>query len=109
MAIVYDLDLPIEEKSVHKKELVQLVSKRIDLKQKECYDVINALIDVVGGILSETDRDIVLPNLGVFKTHRQEARASEDFSGNAVKVPAHKRVSFKTAKDLKHRLIVGDE
>ena len=97
-------------KQVHKQELVSLVHDRLRgvVTLKDCQQVINTVVDAIGEILEDTDKDLVLPNLGVFKTIRQASRDSHDFHGNPVSVPRYKRVVFKTSKNLKKRLILGE-
>lgn len=97
------------QKQVHKQEFVSLVHDRLRgvVTQKDCQQVINTVVDAIGEILADTDKELVLPNLGVFKTIRQQARESYDFNGESVTVPRYKRVAFKTAKNLKKRLKLG--
>ena len=90
-----------------KKELVELISKRLGLKKEQVFPVVDQTFVAMRDSLIEGDR-IEIRGLGVFEVKDTKARTSarNPRTSDIVYVPAGKKTRFKPGKLLKEALRV---
>ncbi len=92
-----------------KSELINAVNdaateKGITLNKKETGELIDALFEVVSGVIQETER-FAYPNFGTFTVKHRKAREGRNpRSGETIQIAASKSVAFKAAPSLRDRI-----
>lgn len=82
-------------------ELVDLVAARAELSKQEAEDFLKSLFETVEKALS-SDELVKIKDFGTFKLTPVKARESVDVNtGEKIEIPAHNRVSFSPATELK--------
>lgn len=85
---------------MNKAELVEVVAEKTETK-KQAQDIIETVLDSVKKSLKKND-DVSIAGLGSFKVKKTKARMGRNpKTGESIKIPAKKKVTFKAAKDLK--------
>ncbi|MGL6197231.1 MAG: HU family DNA-binding protein [Thermoguttaceae bacterium] len=83
-----------------KRDIVKIISERLDLTQVLTQDVVQEVLNVITEIISEHGR-IELRNFGVFETKQRKARIGRNpKTGVKVRVAAKKIVAFKPGKEM---------
>lgn len=86
---------------MNKQELIQAISDKSGLTQKDAKTALDATLAVITDTLTKGD-DIALVGFGAFSVREQKARiARNPKTGESVQIPAKKVVSFKAGKGLK--------
>lgn len=86
---------------MNKQQLIKDMATSAGITQVAAKAALQSFQDNVMFALSDGE-DVVLVNFGTFKTSQQPARiARNPATGEAVKVPAKKRISFVAGKGLK--------
>lgn len=89
---------------MNKMELVNVVSKQTGWPGDKTALIINGLLEAIGNQLV-AGGEVRLAGLGTFKVAETAARTCRNpKTGEAVKVSAGRKVSFKPAQKLKERL-----
>lgn len=89
---------------MNKMELVNVVSKQTGWPGDKTALIINGLLEAIGNQLA-SGGEVRLNGLGTFKVAETAARTCRNpKTGETVKVPAGRKVSFKAAQKLKERL-----
>jgi DNA-binding protein HU-beta len=86
----------------------QLVAKLADqggVSRKQADDLINALIDNVVKSVKKGE-SVKIPGLGIFRLRKMKARMGRNpQTGEAIKIPARKKVGFSVAKTFKETVL----
>lgn len=87
-----------------KKEIIEIVSERINLKKNHTKAVVECVFDVFTEILAQEKR-IEVRNFGVFKVKRTPARIGRNpVTKESADVPARNIIQFKAGKFMKERV-----
>jgi integration host factor subunit beta len=87
-----------------KAELVENVSKSMDISKKHTEIVVNTIIDSIISTLKEGEK-VELRGFGSFKIRDRQARVGRNpKTGEKVDIPAKKIPCFKPGKELKDLL-----
>jgi len=92
-----------------KSELIEQLSvNAVALNKKEAELVVNTIFDSIGNALIEGDR-VEIRGFGSFTIRERDAReARNPKSGEVVRIPNKKTPFFKTGKELRARVNLGD-
>ena len=92
-----------------KSELIEQLSvNAAALNKKEAEMVVNTIFDSIGNALVGGDR-VEIRGFGSFTIRERDAReARNPKSGEVVRIPSKKTPFFKTGKELRARVNVGD-
>jgi DNA-binding protein HU-beta len=86
----------------------QLVSKLADdngLTKKQADEFLNNLVDTVIKSVKKGD-PLKVPGLGIFRLRKMKARMGRNpQTGEAIKIPARKKVGFTVAKSFKETVL----
>jgi len=86
----------------------QLVSKLADdngLTKKQADEFLNNLVDTVIKSVKKGD-PLKIPGLGIFRLRKMKARMGRNpQTGEAIKIPARKKVGFTVAKSFKETVL----
>ena len=86
---------------MNKEELVQEISKKSKVTQKEANEVLSALIETVQKTVSK-GKKVTLVGFGTFEVAQREARTARNpRTGETMEVKASKSPKFKAGKALK--------
>ena len=92
-----------------KKDLVELVSERLNLKKEEVFPVIDQVFVTMRKVLI-TGHRIEIRGFGTFKVRRRKTRmARNPRTGDPVKVPSRAVPVFKPSKELRAQVATADE
>ena len=85
---------------ISKTELIANVAANLDLPRDSVATVVNAMLDEIGSNLKK-GVDVTIMDFGSFKVQKVKARKGRNIhTGDAVMIPAHKRVKFTAGKKL---------
>ncbi|HUI27510.1 MAG TPA: HU family DNA-binding protein [Candidatus Kryptonia bacterium] len=88
-----------------KSQLVQKLAESADLAKKQADAVLEGLVKTIVGSLKKGD-PVKIPGLGTFKKVQTKARMGRNpQTGEAIKIPARKKVRFTVAKPLKEAVL----
>ncbi len=92
-----------------KSELIEQLSVNAEaLNKKEAEMVVNTIFDSIGNALVGGDR-VEIRGFGSFTIRERDAReARNPKSGEVVRIPSKKTPFFKTGKELRARVNVGE-
>jgi DNA-binding protein HU-beta len=86
----------------------QLVSKLADgsgLSRKQVDELLNGLIDTITKTVKKGE-NVKIPGLGIFRLRKMKARMGRNpQTGEAIKIPARKKVGFTVAKTFKESVL----
>ena len=86
---------------MNKTQLVDVVALKTGLKKKEAEAAVNAMTDAIAEALKAGDK-VQLIGFGTFETKNTEEKAGRNpKTGEAITIPAGKKVTFKASKNLK--------
>ncbi len=89
---------------MNKTELVAALAGKAELSKKDAEKALNAFVEVVTDAMKAGDK-VQLVGFGTFESKNRPARtARTPRTGESVKIPASKAVSFKVGKALKDSL-----
>ena len=89
---------------MNKTELVAALAGKAELSKKDAEKALNAFVEVVSDAMKAGDK-VQLVGFGTFESKNRPARTARNpRTGEAVKIPASKAVSFKVGKALKDSL-----
>ena len=89
---------------MNKTELVAALAGKAELSKKDAEKALNAFVEVVTDAMKAGDK-VQLVGFGTFESKDRPARTARNpRTGEAVKIPASKAVSFKVGKALKDSL-----
>ncbi|MEI8349507.1 MAG: HU family DNA-binding protein [Candidatus Omnitrophota bacterium] len=85
---------------MNKAELVETVAKSTCTK-KEAQTAVESVFDAIKGSLKKKD-PVAISGFGTFKVKETKARMGRNpKTGEAIQIPAKKKVAFKASKELK--------
>ena len=86
----------------------QLVAKLADtggLRRKQIDDLVNGLVDTIVKNVKKGE-PVKIPGLGIFRLRKMKARVGRNpQTGEAIKIPARKKVGFSVAKTFKESVV----
>ena len=86
----------------------QLVSKLADsggMGRKQVDDLMNNLVDTIVKSVKKGE-NVKIPGLGIFRLRKMKARMGRNpQTGEAIKIPARKKVGFSVAKTFKETVL----
>jgi len=86
----------------------QLVSKLADsgeVSRKQIDELLNALVDTIVKSVKKGE-SVKIPGLGIFRLRKMKARMGRNpQTGEAIKIPARKKVGFSVAKTFKESVL----
>jgi DNA-binding protein HU-beta len=86
----------------------QLVSKLADgtgASRKQVDDILSSMIDTVVKTVKKGE-SVKIPRLGIFRLRKMKARVGRNpQTGEAIKIPARKKVGFSVAKTFKETVL----
>ena len=89
---------------MNKTELVAALAGKAELSKKDAEKALNAFVEVVSDAMKAGDK-VQLVGFGTFESKDRPARTARNpRTGESVKIPASKAVSFKVGKALKDSL-----
>jgi DNA-binding protein HU-beta len=88
-----------------KSQLVQKLSEASDISKKQADAVLQTLVGVTVGSVRRGD-PVKIPGLGTFRKVQTKARMGRNpQTGEAIKIPARKKVRFSVAKTFKEAVL----
>ena len=85
---------------MNKEELVQEISKKAKVTQKEAAEVLTSLVETVQKTVAKGEK-VTLVGFGTFETRkRPERKGRNPRTGETIKIPARKVAKFKPGKAL---------
>ena len=86
----------------------QLVSKLADtggMGRKQVDELMNSLVDTIVKSVKKGE-SVKIPGLGIFRLRKMKARMGRNpQTGEAIKIPARKKVGFSVAKTFKETVL----
>ena len=86
----------------------QLVSKLADsgeLSRKQIDELLTTLVDTIVKSVKKGE-SVKIPSLGIFRLRKMKARMGRNpQTGEAIKIPARKKVGFSVAKTFKETVL----
>jgi DNA-binding protein HU-beta len=86
----------------------QLVSKLADggeISRKQVDELMNSLVDTIVKSVKKGE-SVKIPGLGIFRLRKMKARMGRNpQTGEAIKIPARKKVGFSVAKTFKESVL----
>ena len=87
-----------------KVELVEAIAKKVGLTKAEAGRALDSTFEVIAEALEKGDR-VPLVGFGTFGTSKRDARTARNpRTGETIKIPARKAVTFKAGTALKNRV-----
>ena len=86
----------------------QLVAKLADtggVSRKQIDELLNSLVDTIVKSVKKGE-NVKIPGLGIFRLRKMKARIGRNpQTGEAIKIPARKKVGFSVAKTFKESVL----
>ncbi|MBU6320547.1 MAG: HU family DNA-binding protein [Alphaproteobacteria bacterium] len=93
-----------KQNTVSLKNLAAVLADKHELPKKQSEAVLNDLVALLGKHLKKGDR-IRIPGFGILVVRKRAARMGRNpATGEAVKIKASKKITFRPAKDLKESI-----
>ncbi len=84
-----------------KSDMIELLANKTNLPKSECEKVYNAVIEMFKEQLGKGEK-VTVAGFGTFKVSERAAREGRNpATGETIKIPASKAVSFKAGTELK--------
>ena len=88
-----------------KSQLVQKLADAADVNKKQADVLLQALVDLTVSSVKKGD-PVKIPGLGIFRKVQTKARMGRNpQTGDAIKIPARKKVRFSVAKTFKDSVL----
>ena len=88
-----------------KAQLVTKLAETSGVSRKQSDDYLNALVDTVVKSVKKGE-NVKIPGLGIFRLRKMKARMGRNpQTGEAIKIPARKKVGFSVAKTFKETVL----
>jgi DNA-binding protein HU-beta len=88
-----------------KSQLVQKLAEVSELSKKQADGILQALVELTVGSVKKGD-PVKIPGLGTFRKVQTKARMGRNpQTGEAIKIPARKKVRFSVAKTFKESVL----
>jgi len=90
-----------------KTQLVGKLAEEVGLSRKQVEEVLGALVDTIRKSVKKGDT-VKIPDLGGWRLRSMKARMGRNpQTGEAIKIPARKKVGFTVAKSFKQAVLGG--
>ncbi len=90
-----------------KSQLVQKLAEAVDLNKKQADTALQKLVEITIAAVRKGDA-VKIPGLGTFRKVQTKARMGRNpQTGEAIKIPARKKVRFSVAKTFKESVLGG--
>ncbi len=88
-----------------KSELLEKLATAADISKKQADQVLVALVDTASKAIKKGD-SVKIPGLGILRLRKMKARMGRNpQTGEAIKIPARKKVGFTVAKVFKDSVL----
>jgi DNA-binding protein HU-beta len=88
-----------------KSQLVSKLAEGSGMSRKQVDALLNDLVDTVTGAVRKGE-SVKIPGLGIFRLRKMKARVGRNpQTGEAIKIPARKKVGFAVAKAFKESVL----
>jgi len=88
-----------------KAQLVTRLAEGSGASRKQTDDLVDALVDTIVKSVKKGEA-VKIPGLGIFRLRRMKARMGRNpQTGEAIKIPARKKVGFSVAKTFKEQVL----
>ena len=88
-----------------KSQLVSKLADSGDMSRKQVDELLNALVDTIVKNVKKGE-SVKIPGLGIFRLRKMKARMGRNpQTGEAIKIPARKKVGFSVAKMFKESVL----
>jgi DNA-binding protein HU-beta len=88
-----------------KSQLVSKLADSGDLSRKQVDELLNVLVDTIVKSVKKGE-SVKIPGLGIFRLRKMKARMGRNpQTGEAIKIPARKKVGFSVAKTFKETVL----
>ncbi|MFA7676855.1 MAG: HU family DNA-binding protein [Candidatus Omnitrophota bacterium] len=85
---------------MNKAQLVETIAARTSTK-KEAQEIVETIWDSIKSSLKKKE-DVAISGFGTFKVKQTKARMGRNpKTGEAIQIPAKKKIAFRASKDLK--------
>jgi DNA-binding protein HU-beta len=88
-----------------KSQLVSKLADGGDISRKQVDELMNGLVDTIVKNVKKGE-SVKIPGLGIFRLRKMKARMGRNpQTGEAIKIPARKKVGFSVAKTFKESVL----
>lgn len=88
-----------------KAQLVVKLAEEGGVSRKQADDIVMSLVDIVVKTVKKGE-SVKIPGLGIFRLRKMKARMGRNpQTGEAIKIPARKKVGFSVAKAFKETVL----
>ena len=88
-----------------KSQLVAKLAEPGDVSRKQVDELLNGLVDTIVKSVKKGE-SVKIPGLGIFRLRKMKARMGRNpQTGEAIKIPARKKVGFSVAKAFKETVL----
>jgi DNA-binding protein HU-beta len=88
-----------------KSQLVAKLADASEVSRKQVDELLNALVDTIVKSVKKGE-NVKIPGLGIFRLRKMKARIGRNpQTGEAIKIPARKKVGFSVAKTFKESVL----
>jgi DNA-binding protein HU-beta len=88
-----------------KSQLVSKLADGGDISRKQVDELMNGLVDTIVKSVKKGE-SVKIPGLGIFRLRKMKARMGRNpQTGEAIKIPARKKVGFSVAKTFKESVL----
>jgi DNA-binding protein HU-beta len=88
-----------------KSQLVSKLAEGGEVSRKQIDELLNGLVDTITKSVKKGE-NVKIPGLGIFRLRKMKARMGRNpQTGEAIKIPARKKVGFSVAKTFKEAVL----
>ncbi len=88
-----------------KSQLVSKLAETTPMSRKQIDQLLNDLVDTIVKSVKKGE-SVKIPGLGIFRLRKMKARVGRNpQTGEAIKIPARKKVGFSVAKTFKESVL----
>ena len=88
-----------------KSQLVTKLAEAGGVSRKQMDEILNGLVDTIVKSVKKGE-SVKIPGLGIFRLRKMKARMGRNpQTGEAIKIPARKKVGFSVAKTFKETVL----
>jgi DNA-binding protein HU-beta len=88
-----------------KSQLVSKLAEGGEISRKQIDELLNGLVDTITKSVKKGE-NVKIPGLGIFRLRKMKARIGRNpQTGEAIKIPARKKVGFSVAKTFKEAVL----
>ena len=88
-----------------KSQLVSKLAETGEMSRKQIDELLNGLVDTITKSVKKGE-SVKIPGLGIFRLRKMKARMGRNpQTGEAIKIPARKKVGFSVAKTFKETVL----